>query len=130
LKRLPILLIGHVFNGDGVVTLADFAAFFGLAFALLQNIYKSGRRNWLREELWNVILQQIAWVSMSTTIQSVLEDRAQLLTSFGERAAEYSRTGQGVYGGISLKILPSLSIMSSLSISLLGILDVSSLSVY
>jgi hypothetical protein len=43
LQRLPILLVGHIFYGDSVVTFADFAAFFGLAFALLWNIYKLGR---------------------------------------------------------------------------------------
>jgi hypothetical protein len=32
-----------MFNDDSVVTFADFAAFSGLAFALLRNIYKSGR---------------------------------------------------------------------------------------
>jgi hypothetical protein len=37
----------------------------------------------------------------------------RLLTSFGGRAAEYSGTGHGVYAGISLKIVASLSTMSS-----------------
>jgi hypothetical protein len=35
LKRFPILLVGRIFNGDGVVTFTDFAAFFGLALVLL-----------------------------------------------------------------------------------------------
>jgi hypothetical protein len=43
LQRLPILLVGCVFNGDGVVTLSDFTVFFCFAFALLWNIYKSRR---------------------------------------------------------------------------------------
>jgi uncharacterized membrane protein len=43
LQRLPILLVGCVFNGDGVVTFADFTAFLRLALALLWNIYKSRR---------------------------------------------------------------------------------------
>jgi hypothetical protein len=43
---------------------------------------------------------------------------------------EYSGTGQGVYGGMSLKILPSLSTMSSSSISKPGIHDVSSSTMY
>jgi hypothetical protein len=43
---------------------------------------------------------------------------------------EYSGTGQGVYDGMSLKILPSLSTMSSSSISPPGIRDVSSSLVY
>jgi hypothetical protein len=35
LKRLPVLLVGRLFYGDGVVTLADFIALIALAFALL-----------------------------------------------------------------------------------------------
>jgi hypothetical protein len=54
----------------------------------------------------------------------------RLLTSFRGRAAEYSGTGHGVYADISLKILASLSTMSSLSTSSPGIRDVSSSSVY
>jgi hypothetical protein len=43
LQRLPVLLVGRIFNGDGVFTLADFTALLGLALALLWNIYKSRR---------------------------------------------------------------------------------------
>jgi hypothetical protein len=43
LQRVPVLLVGRIFSGDGVVTLADFTAFLGLALALLWNIYKSRR---------------------------------------------------------------------------------------
>jgi hypothetical protein len=75
LQRLPILLVGHIFYSDGVVTFSDFMAFFDLALALLWNIYKSGRRSWIGDELCNIILQQTAWVSTTTTIQSVLGDR-------------------------------------------------------
>jgi hypothetical protein len=39
--RFPILLIGCVFNGDSVVTFADFTAFLRYALAFLWNIYKS-----------------------------------------------------------------------------------------
>jgi hypothetical protein len=49
---------------------------------------------------------------------------------FGGWAAEYSGTGQGVYASMSLKILPSLSMMSSSSISLPGIRDESPSPVY
>jgi hypothetical protein len=35
LQHFPVLLIGRIFNGDGIVTFADFTAFFGLALALL-----------------------------------------------------------------------------------------------
>jgi hypothetical protein len=57
LKRFPILLVGLIFNGDGVVTFADFAAFFVLALAFLWNIYKLRRESWVGDILCNVILQ-------------------------------------------------------------------------
>jgi hypothetical protein len=53
-----------------------------------------------------------------------------LLTLFGGRATEYSGTGHGVYAGMSLKILLSLSTMSSSSTSSPGICDVSSSPVF
>jgi hypothetical protein len=56
LERFPILLVGCVFNGDGLVTFADFTAFLRFAFALLWNIYKSRRGSWVRDKLRNVIL--------------------------------------------------------------------------
>jgi hypothetical protein len=67
LQRLPILLVGGIFNGDGVVTLADFTALFGLALALLWNIYKSRRGSWVGDKLRNVILQQMTWVSATAS---------------------------------------------------------------
>jgi hypothetical protein len=57
LEHLPILLILCIFNGDGVVTFADFTAFFGLALALLWNIYKLRRGSWVGDILRNVIMQ-------------------------------------------------------------------------
>jgi hypothetical protein len=63
LQRLPVLLIGRIFNGDSVVTFADFTVFFGLALALLWNIYKSRRGSWVVDKLRNVILQQTTLVS-------------------------------------------------------------------
>jgi hypothetical protein len=52
LKRLPILLVGRIFNGDGFVTLADFTAL----LALLWNIYKSRRGSWVGYKLRQLIL--------------------------------------------------------------------------
>jgi hypothetical protein len=72
LKRLLVLLVGRIFDDDGVVTFADFVVLLRLAFPLLRDIYKSGRRSWLRDKLYNVILQQVHWLSTTTTIQSVL----------------------------------------------------------
>jgi hypothetical protein len=65
LERFPILLVGRVFNGDGVVTLADFAVFLHLALTLLWNIYKSRRGSRVGDKLRDVILQQSPWVSVT-----------------------------------------------------------------
>jgi hypothetical protein len=43
LECFPILLVGCVFNGDSVVTFANFTAFLRFSLALLWNIYKSRR---------------------------------------------------------------------------------------
>jgi hypothetical protein len=68
LQRFPILLVGRIFYSDGVVTFANFTVFFGLALALLWNIYKSRRGSWVRDKLHNVILQQTTWVSTTASI--------------------------------------------------------------
>jgi hypothetical protein len=72
LERFPILFVGRVFNGDGVITFADFTAFFFFALALLWNIYKSGRGSWVGDKFRNVILQQTTWMSATTPISLVL----------------------------------------------------------
>jgi hypothetical protein len=77
LQRLPFLLVGRIFNGDDVVTLANFTAFLGLALALLWNIYKSRRGSWVGDKLRNIILQQTVWLSMTTTIQSLLGNKVR-----------------------------------------------------
>jgi hypothetical protein len=41
LERLPILVVGGVFNGDSVVTLTDFTVLLRFAFPLLWYIFKS-----------------------------------------------------------------------------------------
>jgi hypothetical protein len=56
LERFPIFLVGGIFNGDGVITLANFAAFLSFAIALLRYIFKSRRGSWIRDILGNVIL--------------------------------------------------------------------------
>jgi hypothetical protein len=83
LKCLLVFVTRHVFDDDGVITFADFAALVGLAFPLLWDIYKLGRQRWLRDKLHNIILQHTACVSMTTTIQLVLAARVWLLTLFG-----------------------------------------------
>jgi hypothetical protein len=42
LKRLLVFLVGCIFDDDGVITFADFAALLSLAFPFLRDIYKSG----------------------------------------------------------------------------------------
>jgi hypothetical protein len=54
LEHLPILVVVGIFNGDGVVTLADFAALLHFAFFLLWYIFKSRGR--IGDILGNVIL--------------------------------------------------------------------------
>jgi hypothetical protein len=52
-----LIIIVSIFNGDGVVTLTDFAALLLLAFTLYWYIFKLWGRGWIRDELHNVILQ-------------------------------------------------------------------------
>jgi hypothetical protein len=57
LRCLPILLVGCIFNSNGVVTFTDFTVFFGLALALLWNIYMlRRRRSGVGDKLRNVIV--------------------------------------------------------------------------
>jgi hypothetical protein len=58
LQRLPVLLDGRIFNGDGVVTFAALTVLFGLALSLLWNIYMLRRGSGVGDKLHNVILQQ------------------------------------------------------------------------
>jgi hypothetical protein len=66
LECLPIFLVGCIFNGDGVITFADFAAFLHLALSILLNIIKSRRGSWVGDILGDVILQNTTWVSATT----------------------------------------------------------------
>jgi hypothetical protein len=75
LECFPILLVGCIFNGDGVVTLTDFAAFLHFALALLRYIFKSRRRSWVGDILGEVIRQTTTWVSATPPGQSVLRGR-------------------------------------------------------
>jgi hypothetical protein len=69
LERLPIFLVGCIFNGDGVVTFADFVAFLHLALSLLLNVFRSRRGSWVGDILGDVILQNTTWVSATTPDQ-------------------------------------------------------------
>jgi hypothetical protein len=45
LKRFLVFLVGRIFDDDGVITFADFAALLGLAFPLVRDIDKLRRRS-------------------------------------------------------------------------------------
>jgi hypothetical protein len=75
LERLSILLVRCIFNDDGAVTLAGFAALLHFALALLRYIFKSRRGSWVGDILGDVILQNTTWVSTTTPDQSVLKGR-------------------------------------------------------
>jgi hypothetical protein len=72
LEHLPILVIGGVFNGDGVITLADFATFLCFPLPLVWYIFKLREGSWIGGVLGDVILQTTTWVSATTPGQSVL----------------------------------------------------------
>jgi hypothetical protein len=69
LERLPIFLVGCVFNGDGVITLADFAVILHLPLDLLWNIIKSRRGTRVGDILGDVVLQNTTWLSTTTPDQ-------------------------------------------------------------
>jgi hypothetical protein len=69
LERLPVLLVGRVFYGDGVITLANFTALLTLALALLWNIHKLRWGSWVRDKLRKIILHPTDWVSSTSTMQ-------------------------------------------------------------
>jgi hypothetical protein len=76
LERLPILLIGGILNGDGVITIADFTAFLHFALHLICYIFKSrGGGSWVGDKPGDVILQTTTWVSSTTPAQLVLKGR-------------------------------------------------------
>jgi hypothetical protein len=67
LERLFIvLLIGCVFNDNGVVSLANFAPPLGLGLPFLWDLDQLRRRRWLGDELRQVILQEAQLISATT----------------------------------------------------------------
>jgi hypothetical protein len=83
LEHFPILLVRGVFNGDGVITLADFAVFLHFALPLLRYILKStgelGRRHtWRCHPADNNLGERDYTRPISTQRQKL-----QLLTLFG-----------------------------------------------
>jgi hypothetical protein len=128
-RLLVVVLVGRVLHDNGVVSFADLPPLLGLGLPLLRDLdFLRGRRR-LGDELLQVILQD---TSHQHDYSHGMGTRhgVRLLTSFGGRAAEYSEMGHAVYGGMSLKIRASLSIMLLSSTSSPGIRDVSSSPVY
>jgi hypothetical protein len=72
LECLLILIVRGVFDGDGVVTVTDFASFLHLAFPLCWYIFRLWGRRRIGDELHDVILQYIIHVITTTLGKSVL----------------------------------------------------------
>jgi hypothetical protein len=75
LERFPILLVGCILNGDGVITLANFTVFLHFTLALLRYVFKSRRGSWVGDIRGDAILQKTTWVSATTLGQSVLKGK-------------------------------------------------------
>jgi hypothetical protein len=65
-RLLIVLLIGHVFNDNCVVSLANFTPLLGLGLPLLWDLDKLRRRRLVRDELRQVILQEAQHISTTT----------------------------------------------------------------
>jgi hypothetical protein len=63
---LIVVLIGHVFNDNCVVSLAIFALLLGLALPFLWDLDQLRRRHRLRDELRQVVLQEAQLISATT----------------------------------------------------------------
>jgi hypothetical protein len=63
---LVIVLIGHVFNNNCVVSLANFAQLLGLGLPFLWDLYQLRRQRRLGDELLQVILQEAQLISATT----------------------------------------------------------------
>jgi hypothetical protein len=61
-----VVLLGHVFNDNCVVSFTNFAPLLGLGLPFLWDLDKLTRRRWLGDELHQVILQKAHNVSMTT----------------------------------------------------------------
>jgi hypothetical protein len=130
LKRLPVHLVGGVFYGDGVVTLADFTALLALDLALLWNLHKSMRGSGPKDKLRQIIMHQTDGVSSTSTMQRVLKDISSATNLVWRMSRRILRDWAGCVLWHILEDPPSLSTMSSSSTSVPSILDVSSSPVY
>jgi hypothetical protein len=65
-RLLIVVLIGHVFNDNCVVSLANFAPLLGLGLPFLWDLDQLRRRRRLGDELRQVILQEAQLVSATT----------------------------------------------------------------
>jgi hypothetical protein len=67
MQRLLIIFVRRVFNDYCVVSFTDFAALFGLCLPLIWDLDKSRRRRRLGDKLHYVVLQELHWMSTTTT---------------------------------------------------------------
>jgi hypothetical protein len=65
-RLLIVLLIGCVFNDNGVVSLANFAPLLGLGLPFFWDLDQLRRRRRLGDELRQVILQEAQLISVTT----------------------------------------------------------------
>jgi hypothetical protein len=63
---LVVVLIGRVFNDNGVVSLVDFAPLLGLGFPFFWDLDQLRRQRRLEDELRQVILQEAQLISATT----------------------------------------------------------------
>jgi hypothetical protein len=74
LERFPILLVRGIFNGDSVVTLADFARLLPFFWHIFK-LRGGGGARWIVDILDDVILQTTICMSATTPSKSVLGAR-------------------------------------------------------
>jgi hypothetical protein len=68
-RLLVVILIGHIFNDNCVVSLANFAPLLGLGLPFLRDLDQLRRRRRLGDELLQVILQEEQLISATTLMQ-------------------------------------------------------------
>jgi hypothetical protein len=69
---LVIVLIGRVFNDNGVVSFVDFTSLLGLVLPLFWDLDQLRRRHRFGDELLHVILQEEQLISVTTLMHWVL----------------------------------------------------------
>jgi hypothetical protein len=71
---LVVVLVGRVFNDNGVISLVDFAPLLGLGFLFIWDLDQLRRQRQLGDELLQVILQEAQFISATALMQQVLDN--------------------------------------------------------